>query len=105
MEERDFGLLIGVDNDWSLANPDKAKYILSNAMKNMDLFVLETIEMLINNNFQSGNWIGTLENGGVGLKYGSEWEAQVPDSLKQEIADILQKIINGEIATLPEGVY
>ncbi|MFN3307890.1 MAG: BMP family ABC transporter substrate-binding protein [Anaerolineales bacterium] len=105
MEERDFGLLVGVDNDWSLANPDKAKYILSNAMKNMDLFVLETIEMLINNNFQSGNWIGTLENGGVGLKYGSEWESQVPDSLKQEIAEILQKIINGEIATLPEGVY
>ncbi len=105
MEERDFGLLIGVDNDWSLANPDKAKYVLSNAMKNMDLFVLETIEMLINNNFQSGNWIGTLENGGVGLQYGSEWGSQVPDSLKQEIADILQKIINGEIATLPEGVY
>ena len=26
MEERDSGMLIGVDNDWSLANPDKAKY-------------------------------------------------------------------------------
>ena len=37
MEERGTGLLIGVDNDWSLANPDKADYILSSAMKNMDL--------------------------------------------------------------------
>ena len=26
MEERDSGMLIGVDNDWSLANPDKAEY-------------------------------------------------------------------------------
>jgi len=105
MEERKSGLLIGVDNDWSLANPDKSDYILSSAMKNMDLFVTETIGMVVEGKWQSGNWIGTLENGGVGLKYGSAWESKVPEDLKKEIEALIPKIISGEIKTVPEGVY
>ena len=65
MEERGSGMLIGVDNDWSLANPDKAKFILSSAMKNMDIFVTETIGMVLDGTFKGENWIGNLENGGV----------------------------------------
>ena len=105
MEERDFGMLIGVDNDWSLANPDKAKYVLSNAMKNMDIFVTETIGMVIDGSFKGENWIGDLSNGGVGLTYGSELGATVPAEVKAEIEALMAKIKAGEIATLPEGVY
>lgn len=105
MEERDFGMLIGVDNDWSLANPDKAKYVLSNAMKNMDIFVTETISMIIDGSFKGENWIGDLTNGGVGLTYGSELGATVPAEVKAEIEELMAKIKAGEIATLPEGVY
>jgi basic membrane protein A len=105
MEERDFGMLIGVDNDWSLANPDKAKYVLSNAMKNMDIFVTETIGMIIDGSFKGENWIGDLTNGGVGLTYGSELGATVPAEVKAEIEELMAKIKAGEIATLPEGVY
>jgi len=105
MEERDFGMLIGVDNDWSLANPDKAKYILSSAMKNMDVFVTETIGMVIDGTFKGENWIGNLENGGVGLTYGSELGATVSAELKAEIEALIPMILSGEIKTLPEGVY
>ena len=105
MEERDFGMLIGVDNDWSLANPDKAKYVLSSAMKNMDLFVANTIGMVIDGTFKGENWIGTLDNGGVGLTYGSEVGASIPADLKAEIEALIPMIISGEIKTLPEGVY
>ena len=105
MEERDFGMLIGVDNDWSLANPDKAKYILSSAMKNMDVFVTETIGMVIDGTFKGENWIGNLDNGGVGLTYGSELGATVTAELKAEIEALIPMILSGEIKTLPEGVY
>jgi len=105
MEERDFGMLVGVDNDWSLANPDKAKYILSSAMKNMDVFVTETIGMVIDGTFKGENWIGNLDNGGVGLTYGSELGATVPAELKAEIEALIPMIKSGEIKTLPEGVY
>jgi basic membrane protein A len=105
MEERNAGMLIGVDNDWSLANPDKAKFILSSAMKNMDIFVTETIGMVIDGTFKGENWIGNLENGGVGLTYGSELGATVPAELKAEIEALIPLIKSGEIKTLPEGVY
>jgi len=105
MEERGSGMLIGVDNDWSLANPDKAQFILSNAMKNMDVFVTETIGMVIDGTFKGENWIGNLDNGGVALTYGSQLGADVPAELKAEIEALIPMIISGEIPTLPEGVY
>jgi len=105
MEERGSGMLIGVDNDWSLANPDKADYILSNAMKNMDVFVTETIGMVIDGSFKGENWIGDLKNGGVGLTYGSKLGESVPAELKAEIEALIPKLQSGEIVTLPEGVY
>jgi basic membrane protein A len=105
MEERGSGMLIGVDNDWSLANPDKADFILSNAMKNMDVFVTETIGQVIDGSFKGENWIGNLENGGVGLTYGSKLGDTVPAELKAEIEALIPKIQSGEIVTLPEGVY
>ncbi|MBI5955222.1 MAG: BMP family ABC transporter substrate-binding protein [Chloroflexi bacterium] len=105
MEERGSGMLIGVDNDWSLANPDKADFILSNAMKNMDVFVTETIGMVIDGSFKGENWIGNLENGGVGLTYGSKLGDTVPAELKAEIEALIPLIQSGEIVTLPEGVY
>jgi basic membrane protein A and related proteins len=99
MAERGTGMLIGVDNDWSLANPENADYVLSSAMKNMDLFVYETIENKMNDQFEAGNYIGTLENGGVGLTYGNKWADKVPQDLKDEIAEIEKKIIAGEIVS------
>lgn len=99
MEERGSGLLIGVDNDWSLANAAQADYVLSSAMKNMDKFVYETSEMVVNDAFEAGNWIGTLENGGVGIAYGSNMGDRIPAELKAEIEELQAKIIAGEIVT------
>ena len=105
MEERGTGMLIGVDNDWSLTNPDKADFVLANAMKNMDIFVTETIGMVIDGSFVGENWIGNLENGGVGISYGATMGSTVPDDLKAEIEALIPLIQDGTIQTLPEGVY
>ena len=102
MAERGSGLLIGVDTDWSEQNPDKADYILSNALKKIDVFVYDSIKHVLDGDFVGGEaFILTLENEGTGLNYGSAWEDQVPAELKAEIEELIPRIISGEIATLP----
>jgi phosphate/phosphite/phosphonate ABC transporter binding protein len=103
LEERDTGYLIGVDLDWSAdhAYPNQADYILASALKNMDQFVTAQIEAVLNGTFVGGNLMGTLENGYVGLVYGSVVGALVPDELKAEIDGLTAGIIAGDIATLP----
>jgi len=97
IEDAGTGYLIGVDSDWSLTHTP-AERILVSVMKNMDVYVKDTIEMTLNDEFAGGNFLGTLENGGVGLAYGG---VDVPADLMAEIEDIKAGIIAGTIATLP----
>lgn len=101
MVELDAGLLIGLDSDWSLAYPEWSKYVLASAMKNVDLFVFETITKGLLGEFESGDWMGTLENGGIGIHYGVDWIDQIPEDLNAEIEELIEKIIADEIVTLP----
>ncbi len=43
LEERGTGMIIGVDNDWSVQYANQADIILASALKNMDMYVYETI--------------------------------------------------------------
>jgi basic membrane protein A len=102
MQERGTGLLIGVDNDWSVANPDKADFILGSALKKIDVFVYKSIKDLVDGTFKGGApYLLTLENNGVGLQYGSTWADKVPADLKAEVEGLIPGIISGEIATMP----
>jgi basic membrane protein A len=102
MQERGTGLLIGVDNDWSVANPDKADFILGSALKKIDVFVYESIKAVVDGTFKGGApYLLTLENQGVGLQYGSAWESKVPAELKAEVEALIPGIISGVIATMP----
>jgi basic membrane protein A len=101
-EERDAGLLIGVDTDWSAFFPEQAQYVLASAMKRMDLVVFDEIEKIVNGTFEGGNFTGTLENGRVGMEVGSEWKDKVPADLLAEIEDLAAKIISGEVSAVYE---
>jgi basic membrane protein A len=98
LEERGTGLLVGVDTDWSAFYPDQADYILASSLKRLDLFIVDTIEMVLDDKFEGGNFIASLENGRVGIAYGSAWEDKIPSWLKAEIEDLESKIISGEIS-------
>ena len=102
MQERGTGLLVGVDNDWSVANPDKADFILGSALKKIDVFVYKAIKDVVDGTFKGGApYLLTLENNGVGLQYGSAWADKVPADLKAEVEGLIPGIISGEIATMP----
>ena len=98
LEERGTGMIIGVDNDWSVQYANQAGIVLASALKNMDKYVYETIEAVMDGSFAGGNYTGTLENGGVGLGYGG---VDVPADLMAEVDGLAAGIISGEIATLP----
>jgi len=98
LEERDTGYIIGVDNDWSVQYANQADIVLASALKNMDVYVMDTIEKALNDEFEGGNFLGTLENGGVGLGFGG---ADIPADLKAEVEDLIPRIISGELQTLP----
>jgi len=92
LEERGTGMIIGVDNDWSVQYANQAGIVLASALKNMDKYVYETIEAVMDGSFAGGNYTGTLENGGVGLGYGG---VDVPADLMAEVDGLAAGIISG----------
>jgi basic membrane protein A len=101
-EERDAGLLIGVDTDWSSFYPDQAQYVLASAMKRMDLVVYDEIAAIVDGTWEGGNFTGTLENGRVGMTVGSAWADKVPADLLAEIDELAAKIVSGEVSAVYE---
>jgi len=101
IKERGTGWMIGVDTDWSIYYPADADVILASALKNMDMFVTESIKMVIDGNFVGENLNGTLENGFVGLAVGTAFTDQVPAELMAEIEDLEAEINAGTLMTSP----
>ncbi len=101
LNEQESGWLIGSDVDWSEFYPEYAENILVSVLKKMSSFVYDSIQLAVEGNFQGGKFVGTLENGGVDIVYGSMWGAQIPADLKTEIIERKFEIISGDIKTKP----
>jgi basic membrane protein A len=95
---------VGVDVDQYYTVPNEADILITSTMKRLDNSVFGVIEALINDEFPGGGvYVGTLENGGVGLAPYHDFEDQIPDELKKEVEDIIEAIKKGEIDTGWEG--
>jgi basic membrane protein A len=90
-------LIIGVDTDWFVANPDYASVELSSVQKKVDVAVFKTIQDVINGNFTGGTVTYTLADGGVDLAPFHNFDSQVPQTLKDEIAQAKADLISGAI--------
>jgi basic membrane protein A len=100
-QERGGVMIIGVDADWVLTNPDYHAITLTSVMKNMDVTTVNVIKSVMDGSFTGGVTVGTLDNGGVGLAPYHDFDSQVPQSLKDEIDTVRQAIIAGTIKTHP----
>jgi len=98
--------VIGVDADQSVSNPDYAGVYLTSVVKRTDLAVATTIRNMAKGTFGAGsNYIGTLADGGVDLAPFHNFDAAVPQPLKDELAKIRQDLIDGKLNTgWPVGV-
>jgi len=93
-------MLIGVDTDWCVSAPEYCDVTLTSVEKKMDVAVFTAIQQAQAGNFQGGtNFVGTLDNNGVGIAPYHEFEDEVPDDLKAELDEVRQGIMDGTIDT------
>jgi basic membrane protein A len=91
------GSLVWVDTDGCVSAEEFCDLFLTSVMKNMDVAVFDTIEAALNDQFEGGLYVGTLENDGVGIAPYNEFEDQVPQELKDEVDQLREGIISGEV--------
>lgn len=101
MREAGTGSLIWVDTDGFETFSEYSDLMLTSVEKKMDLDVLETIGMVINDDFESGLHTGTLENGRVDIAPLHEFEGEVPQELKDELETLRAEIIAGDRSVSP----
>lgn len=97
--EADDVSVIWVDQDGyeQPANSEFKDLILTSVVKGIANSVFDTVKAASEGNFSSEPYIGTLENGGVGLAPYHSFEDDVPADLQSEIEDLKQQIIDGEL--------
>jgi basic membrane protein A and related proteins len=94
-------MVIWVDTDGCVSSPEHCPLFLTSVLKNMDVAVFDAIQATADGTFEGGFYSGTLENDGVGIAPFHEFEGEVPSELAQEVEDIRQGIIAGEISADP----
>ena len=90
-------LIIGVDTDWFVSSNEYADVELSSVQKKIDVAVLKTITDVVDGKFTGGTVTYTLADGGVDLAPYHNFDSQVPQALKDEIAQAKADIISGKL--------
>jgi basic membrane protein A and related proteins len=94
--------MIWVDTDGCVSAQQYCSLFLTSILKNMDVAVEGTIKSSLDGTFKGGVYVGTLENGGMGLAPYHDFESQVPQELKDQIDAAKQGIIDGSISVDPK---
>jgi basic membrane protein A and related proteins len=89
--------LIWVDSDGFESASQYGALFISSVLKNIDAAVFTTTQETLDGTFSNEPYVGTLENGGVGLAPFHDFEDTVPQELKDELTAIQEGIISGDI--------
>jgi basic membrane protein A len=96
-QETESCLIIGVDQDWFESAPEYQSVELTSVMKKINVAVYDTIKKVLDGNFQGGTTNYTIADGGVDLAPFHNFDSQVPEELKTEIAQAKADLISGAI--------
>lgn len=91
-------MMIWVDTDGYESVEQFQDTILTSVMKNMNVAVFDTIKSDLEGNFEGGLYVGTLENDGVQIAPFHSFEDEVPQELKDDLDEIREQIIAGELS-------
>jgi len=89
--------LIGVDADLYETDPDAQDIVLTSILKKVDVGVQEVTLAAANDEYSNEPFVGTLENDGVGIAPFHDFEDTVDPELADQLEEIRQAIIDGEI--------
>jgi len=90
--------IIGVDADAYNLDTANQKVYLTTVLKNMDVTTFSAIESVVKGTFEGGVVTGSLSNGGVGLAPYHDFDAAVPQELKDKIEALKKGIIDGSVS-------
>ncbi|MBT0992770.1 BMP family ABC transporter substrate-binding protein [Cellulomonas sp. DKR-3] len=89
--------LIGADADVFNTDPKTQDIILTSILKNMDVSTYDAMLASGQGNWDPEAYIGTLENGGVGIAPLHNFEGKVDPALVAEVDQLKQDIIDGKV--------
>lgn len=98
-------LIIGVDSDWVQSASEYKDIVLTSVMKDISHAVYDTVMEASAGNWTSDNYVGTLANAGVGLAPFYDFESQLPDGLTDELDELKQDIIDGDIVVESQSAF
>lgn len=94
-------VLLGVDKDIALTQPELADITLTSVEKRMTQAVFDVVEDLSSGGeFSVDAYVGTLENDGTALSDFYDFDSQVSDEIKAALEEIKAGIIDGSIDPL-----
>ena len=96
------GMIIGVDQDWTVTNSSTTSIDLTSVMKVIYAAVYDAAKAVTDGTFKGGVYTGTLQNGGVDIAPYHDFNSKVPDALKAEITQLKADIIAGKISVKPQ---
>jgi len=94
---RDIALL-GVDADLTQTDPSVADKVLVSVLKRIDQAVYDATMQAAGGEFDTTAYVGTLENGGVGLsEIGADFADKLPAGVADEVTALQDAIISGDL--------
>jgi len=87
--------IIGVDVDMAISNPTQAEVYVASVLKKIDAAVLQAVKDALAATGGGTDYLGTLENGGVGVSITST----ITPELQAELDAVTAGIIDGSIVT------
>lgn len=90
--------LVGVDADLFETDESTQDFVLTSILKNMDVSTYEAVKSSADGKFDANAYIGTLDNGGVGVAPFHNFEGKVDAALVKEVDALKQDIIDGKVA-------
>lgn len=91
------GVGIGVDVDWYVSVPQYDSLILTSVMKKIDVSVEAAIEHAVKGQPAKAVYVSDLSNNGVDIAPFHDYDSQISDATKADIAALKADIISGAV--------
>ncbi|NYD87569.1 BMP family lipoprotein [Cellulomonas oligotrophica] len=88
--------LIWVDND-GYNTTEYGSLMLTSVMKQIGDAVFEVVREASAGNFTNEPYVGTIENGGVGIAPFHDFEAEIPAEVSERVEELYAQIASGEL--------
>jgi basic membrane protein A len=90
-------MLVGVDQDWFISAPEYDSIVLTSVQKRLDQSVQAAAKAVGDGSFKGGVHVGTLATGEIGIAPFHNFDAQVSQTIKDELTQIAADISSGKI--------